>query len=246
MIGKHRAELLVERYRFNMGLLMGECGAQGQPLPGAPTPLDPESQLFAVGCPGPSCCIAVPQPTRRRGDVLPCPPRGQGCGWQPPVVPCARDGPGARAASSCWLRRPASAALAEAPRAGLCPSPTGCPVRRGGAEPAAVGGWEDHQERGGPAGGLRGQRVRCCSGWCPMSVPCPVWDLLACPMRGPGAGDSLPWVGAGRVRGVTAGQGHLQALGHREPFLLLSVSLFSRCCICWDQRQKLTWKRNQR
>lgn len=156
VIGEHRAELLAERYHFNMGLLMGECGAPGQPLPGTPAPLDPESQPFAVGCPGPSCCIAASQPTRRRGDVLPCPPRRRGCGWQPPVVPCARGSPGARAASGRWLRRPASAALAEAPRAGPCPSPTGCPVRRGGAEPAAVGGREDHQERGGPAGGCEG------------------------------------------------------------------------------------------
>uniref|UniRef100_A0A8C8AE94 Glutaminyl-tRNA synthetase class Ib non-specific RNA-binding domain-containing protein n=1 Tax=Otus sunia TaxID=257818 RepID=A0A8C8AE94_9STRI len=26
VIGEHRAELLAERYRFNVGLLMGECG----------------------------------------------------------------------------------------------------------------------------------------------------------------------------------------------------------------------------
>lgn len=26
VISEHRAELLAERYRFNMGLLMGECG----------------------------------------------------------------------------------------------------------------------------------------------------------------------------------------------------------------------------
>lgn len=54
VIGEHRAELLAERYHFNMGLLMGECGARGQPLPGTPPSLHPESQPFVVGCPGPS------------------------------------------------------------------------------------------------------------------------------------------------------------------------------------------------
>ena len=107
VIGEHRAELLAERYHFNMGLLMGECGAPGQPLPGTPAPLDPESQPFAVGCPGPSCCIAVSQPTRRRGDVLPCPPaqaglwvaaaRGALCQGQPWGKGCLRP----LAAASC-------------------------------------------------------------------------------------------------------------------------------------------------
>lgn len=54
VIGEHRAELLAERYHFNMGLLMGECGARGQPLPGTPPPLHPESQPFVMGCPSPS------------------------------------------------------------------------------------------------------------------------------------------------------------------------------------------------
>lgn len=63
VISKHRAELLAERYHFNMGLLMGECGALGQPLPGTTAPLGPESQPFAMGCPGSGCCTAVPQST---------------------------------------------------------------------------------------------------------------------------------------------------------------------------------------
>lgn len=31
VISKHRAELLAERYHFNLGLLMGEWGHQGRP-----------------------------------------------------------------------------------------------------------------------------------------------------------------------------------------------------------------------
>lgn len=116
-----------------------------------------------------------------------------------------------------------------------------------------MGGRKDHQERGGPAGGCEGRGLGaawgCVPCWVLLGVVFPVgsvWDLLACPAGGSSARDCLPWVGVGRVRGVTAGQGHLKALGHQEPFLLLSVSLFSRCCICWGQRQKLTWKRSQR
>lgn len=29
VVSRHREELLAERYRFNTGLLMGECGAGG-------------------------------------------------------------------------------------------------------------------------------------------------------------------------------------------------------------------------
>lgn len=61
MISEHRAELLAERYRFNMGLLMGECGAWGSPRLALPAPPDPESA--AMCCPGPSCSITVLQPT---------------------------------------------------------------------------------------------------------------------------------------------------------------------------------------
>lgn len=72
MISKHRVGLLAERYHFNMGLLMGECGARQQPLPGA-LPRHPPSwppAMGCVGCPGSSCCVAVLQTTRCEGDVL--------------------------------------------------------------------------------------------------------------------------------------------------------------------------------
>lgn len=63
VISEHRAELLAERYHFNMGLLMGECGARGSSCLALPAPPSPESQPFALCCPGRSCSITVPQPT---------------------------------------------------------------------------------------------------------------------------------------------------------------------------------------
>lgn len=119
VVSRHREELLAERYHFNTGLLMGECGA---------------------------------------GD-------GGGAGG-----------------------------LLVAPRAAphtVCPN-------SGGAEPAAVGGWEEHQERGGSAGGC--------------------WALRHnAPLGRPGYGTPRQ-----------------------------TTFIPPRCCICWDQRQKLIWKRNQR
>jgi len=138
VIGEHRAELLAERYHFNMGLLMGECGAAGQPPPAAPAARHPGSQSFAAGCPGS------------------CPPEAGGTSCHVPDASRAVGGSHPWGPEEPWGEGLPPAAVAEAPWAGPCPSPTGCPVRRGGAEPVAVGGREDRQERGGPAGGCEG------------------------------------------------------------------------------------------
>lgn len=176
VISRHREELLAERYRFNMGLLMGEWGQRG-----------PWALI-------PSCLVSRPPP----GFL--CHPAG-GVGAPPALgVHPGAAGPGFGTGSP---------GQTPSPRA---PRPCCAPPCRGGAQPAAVGGREEHQERGGSAGG--------------------------CPSPGAvGPGTARPaWVwGRLRVTGLPSGPGAL----HGDVF-------FPRCCICWDQRQKQTWKRNQR
>lgn len=168
--------------------------------------------------------------------LLPCILRASPLSWAAPApAPLAR-----------WLWCPASAALAEVPPPpGLSRAPRPWGALSAGEARSRLR-WADGKTIKNEVDLQVGVRA---GGWVLLGVVSPVgsvWDLLACPAGGSSARDCLPWVGVGRVRGVTAGQGHLKALGHQEPFLLLSVSLFSRCCICWGQRQKLTWKRSQR
>lgn len=180
VISEHRAELLAERYRFNMGLLMGECGAPGQPLPGSPAPPHPASQPFAMGFPSHGSCIAVlrlpaagemschvPNTGRAAGgSCLQCPVPGTALGQG---LPPAAGSPGLH----CAPRPPGALFTGEARS------------RLRWADGKTIKNEVDLQV------GVRAG-VRHCLAWCPTLVPCLLWDLLAWPVGGPGAENSCP------------------------------------------------------
>lgn len=174
VISRHREELLAERYRFNMGLLMGEWGQRG------PCTLIP------------SCLVSRPPP-----GFLWCPAGGAGAPSALRVHPGAA-GPGFGAGNPG-------------------PSPTLCSPLQGRHAAGCSG-------RTG-----RASRTRWICRWVRVGH---------CPSPGAvGPGTARPaWVrGRLRVTGLPSGPGVL----YRDVFFL-------RCCICWDQRRKQTWKRNQR
>lgn len=128
MISEHRAELLAERYRFNMGLLMGECGARGSPAWRCLLPPIPRASPLPCAAPAPAaasqCCSPpdagdasrdVPAASRAvGGSCLWCPAPGTALGhWPPPA-----------AGHSVLLQRqqlkPPGLARAPHPRGALC------------------------------------------------------------------------------------------------------------------------------
>lgn len=88
-----------------------------------------------------------------------CPPLGFHSPWHPAI--------GAGAPPVPWVYPGAAGPGVDAGSPGQtsrAPRPRCAPPCRGGAQPAAVGGREEHQERGGPAGGCESGTA------CPLSV----------------------------------------------------------------------------
>lgn len=90
------------------------------------------------------------------------------------MVSSARDSPGARAASSRWQPwlKPPGLDCAPRPRGALFAGEARSRLR-----------WADGKTIKNEVDLQVGVRVgvRHCLGWCPLSVPCLLWDLLACP-----------------------------------------------------------------